>query len=386
MSDCIGKKAAHVKSFFLFLLLMAGLPSLGGCLNDSAIQSGTGYEVPKKEETPDSPLTGKEIMPITSILGEFDRVAGWISQDTILYVTNVKEGSHLFLHQLNSGASKLVFKSDSPVVNAEINPSSKQILIHSAPSTYEAELTVIDYEGEILFEKKIESYELTIQWNKEQDGKVLVSAFNEDWSYKTYIVNINENSMTELSLPQPFVVWKSTDEILYLDWNQDRPTLQAPLKERNLQNEKQRELLSSVHQFDASIEVIMAVSTSESYSDLAEYRFMNRNLEIISTLEVHQLTTYSGWLVPYYDIIDSKGAFLYFRPLNSGEADLYGDEFTLSQFLVEKDKDAELMTGMANEPLSCSADGELCLYGYQFEKLIDIKEKKIYNLVEANSN
>jgi hypothetical protein len=127
----------------------------------------------------------------------------------------------------------------------------------------------------------------------------------------------------------------------------------------------------------------MAVSTNQENTEFAVYRFMTKDLETISSLKVFQLTTYSGWLTPYYDIMDSQGSFIYFRPVTSGEADLYGEEFTLSQFSFKESKEVDLVTGLANEPLSCSVQGELCLYGHQFEKVIDLREKKIHSLVKS---
>ncbi len=385
VSDSGKIKVSPVKMFILLILLIAAQPILGGCLKDSSVQlhSGTSHDVPNEKESTETSSTERKIFPVNPEKGEFNRAAGWVTNDTILYITEAADGSRLFTYQLSTGADKLIFKSEFPVVKAEVNSLRKQILIHSARSTHEAELTIIDYDGKILADQRIDSYELSFEWNKEEDGEVLVTAFNEDWSYKTYLLKINENSLSKLDLPQPFAVWKSSEEILFLNWDQDSPDLQAPLIEKNLSNQKQRELLSSVHHIDSSKKVIMAVSTNQENKEFAVYRFMTKDLETISSLKVFQLTTYSGWLTPYYDIMDSQGSFIYFRPVTSGEADLYGEEFTLSRFSFKEGKEVDLVTGLANEPLSCSVQGELCLYGHQFEKVIDLREKKIHSLVKS---
>jgi hypothetical protein len=43
------------------------------------------------------------------------------------------------------------------------------------------------------------------------------------------------------------------------------------------------------------------------------------------------------------------------------------------------------MEGMENEPLDCAPEGTYCLYGYQLEKLIDLQEKQILDLVDTNN-
>ncbi|MFD6440430.1 hypothetical protein ACFWDG_11595, partial [Peribacillus sp. NPDC060186] len=73
-----------------------------------------------------------------------------------------------------------------------------------------------------------------------------------------------------------------------------------------------------------------------------------------------------------------------FIPNESKDADQYEGRFTLTKLNWEKGTQEELMKDMENEPLSCSLDGSLCLYGYQFEKIIDMKTHQIQRLFKES--
>jgi hypothetical protein len=42
-----------------------------------------------------------------------------------------------------------------------------------------------------------------------------------------------------------------------------------------------------------------------------------------------------------------------------------------------------ILDKVENMPLNISPDGSLCLYGYQYENIIDLKKKKIYHFVQS---
>lgn len=371
------------KFFFISALLFVMTGMVWGCSNNQFSHPNVGSSHnPIKKEEPGVSFFGEEIMPITEVEGSFSEVAGWLSDDTILYITNLNKGSNLYTYHLSSGASSLFYQSDVPVVSADISPLRDKVFIHAAPTSYQAEVIVVDIKGETLSQAKIDSFELAYEWNLENEEEVLLSAFNEDWSYNTYVLDIPKGSLTELNLPEPFVVWPKAKEMLYLKWDETGLNLNAPLIKRNLDTKKEDTLMNSVHHIDSSKEYILAVSTSERDSEHSIYSILNKEFERISEFEVHHLTAFSSWLVPFYDFIDRDQTFIYLHPIRSGEADLYDEGFVLTEYSFETKKGKQLVSDLENEPISCSPNGALCLYGYQFEKVIDLKEKEIINLVE----
>lgn len=376
-------KIRITKFIFISAILFAITGIVVGCSNNhiSQLHEGLSHN-PFRKEKPGVSFFGEKVMPISEVEGSFSGVAGWLTEDTILYITNFNTGSNLYTYHLSTGVSSLFFQGDNPIVSTEISPLRDKILIHTAPTSYQAEVIIKDINGETLSETKIDSFELAYEWNHENEEEVLVSAFNEDWSFNTYILNIPEGHLTEVSLPEPFVVWPKESELLYLNWDKNAPNLNAPLKKRNLDNEKEATLMTSVHHVDSSKEYILAVSTGEQDSMQSVYSIMNTEFVKTSEFEVPHLTAFSSWLVPFYDFIDREKKLIYLQPLRSGEADLYDEGFVLTEYSFEKNKGKQLLNQLENEPISCSPNGTLCLYGYQFEKIIDLTEKEIIRLVQ----
>jgi hypothetical protein len=365
---------------FTFLFIIAGL--VVGCSNNQLSQPHVGSNHnPIKKEKPGVSFFREKVMPITEVEGSFSEVAGWLTDDIVLYITNLSTGSNLYIYHLSTGESELFYQSANPIVSTEISPSRDKIFIHAAPTSYQAEVIIIDVNGETLSQTKIDSFELAYEWNHGNEDEVLVSAFNEDWSFSTYILNIQEDSLKEVRLPEPFVVWPKEKELLYLDWDENAPNLNAPLIKRNLDNDKEDTIMNSVHHVDSSKEYVLAVSTSEQDSKQSIYSIFNRKFVKSTEFEVHHLTAFSSWLVPFYDFIDREKKLIYLHPIRSGEADLYDEGFVLTEYSFENNKGKQLFNDLENEPISCSPSGTLCLYGYQFEKIIDLKEKEIISLV-----
>ncbi|KKK33198.1 hypothetical protein WQ57_25040 [Mesobacillus campisalis] len=366
--------------FFAFLFL-AGI-SLAGCFKeDSASLHEKASHVPNKKDGPAPGFSGKAPVLPLNVEGDFFKAIGWLDERTILYITNVSEGSNLYRYDIYDGKSTLLYESPHFAVTAELSPGKKHVLIHSAPSSYEAELAFINPNGEMLFKTRFPSFELAFEWNGEDEEKVLVSAFREDWSYQVYILDIGNENITEVDLDPPFAIWPAEEEMYYLDWDNTGPALHAPLKKRILNTQAEHTILEGVHHLEGSGELVLAVQTSETDNGMAAYQFIDSKSGERKSFEVVQLSAFSGWLVPFYDL-GTDNSFVYFRPLYSGEADLYGAGFTLSRYSLDEGSEENLMEGMENEPINCAPDGKYCLYGFQLEKLIDMEKKQIINLID----
>lgn len=376
-------KLRTVNFFPFFAVLFATIGIVAGCVNEKSSQPhvGSNHNLPNIKESPGLSFVGKKVVPISEFKGSFNAVVGWLTDDTILYITNENSGSNLYSYQLTTGVSSLFYKSDYPIVSTKISPQREKILIHTAPSSYQAEIIITDIDGKTLTEAKVDSFELEAVWNHGNEEEVLISAFKEDWSFTIYILNIKADRLAEVDLLQPFVFWPTKDELLYLNWEKDRPSLNAPLVRRNLLSGNEETLMTSVHHVDISNDYILAISTENDDSSQSTYHILNREYEQVASFETEHLSAYSGWLVPFYDIIDDEKRLMYLHPIRSGEADLYDDGFVLTEYSFEENKETTLIDQLGNEPISCSPNGTLCLYGYQFEKIIDLEEKEIINLI-----
>lgn len=334
------------------------------------------------QKHPPTSVGGKWKLPISVPSGEFDKVVGWLTDDQILYVTNLEQTSNVYSYNLSSGKSNLIYQSDSPIVNVEISPSKKYMLIHSSPSSYEGLISIIDINGLVKMKKTVASYELDFQWNPYNDFEVLVTKFAEDWSFQVLLLNIKDDAMTELSLPQPFNKWVDANQIAYLNWDENNPTLFAPLIFKGLDTGSERTIFPSVFQFSTFSNLLMTISVNEQNQSIATYSFFEKENKKVFSFSIPQLTKFSDWLVPFYDYNERKNQFITLAPLTSGEVDSYSEGFELVSYNIKKGSQNQILTGVENQPLSLSPSGEASLYGNQLEKVIDLQAKKIYELIK----
>jgi hypothetical protein len=126
----------------------------------------------------------------------------------------------------------------------------------------------------------------------------------------------------------------------------------------------------------------MAITVNKEDPTLATYSFYKTGRKEIFHFSTPQLSRFSDWLVPFYDFNEKNGEFITLSPLESGDADSYSKGFNLIIYNLKKQTSKTLLKGLKNEPLKCSPSGNDCLYGNNFEKIIDFNEKKIINIVQ----
>ncbi|WP_215010695.1 hypothetical protein [Bacillus sp. ISL-75] len=366
---------------FLILRLIFLILILTACAQKEQLKQ----KVTAKNEKPKSPATalGNEWkLPISIPDGEFYKFVGWLSGTQVLYITNLEQTSSVYQYNLLTGKSELIYKSEYPIVNVQISPSKKRMLIHTSPSSYEGVVTIIDIKGKEQLKKSFASYELAFEWNPYKESEILITKFNEDWSFQVLLLDLNKSNTTELTLPQPFIKWKGENEVAFINWDENNPSLFAPLIDRSLENGMEKTLFSSAIDFSEFRNLLVTVSVNEQDQSMANYSFFDKEMKKLFTFSIPQLTNYSDWLVPFYDYNEQKGQFFTFSPVTSGEADSYTEGFQLLAYNPKNGSSSIIMDGLENEPILLSPTGDALLYGNQFEKIIDIKAKKIYELIK----
>lgn len=323
------------------------------------------------------------IIPITPPEGILSRIGGWLNNHVIVYVTSsTNDASHVYTYDLYTGKSKLMYQSPISVSAVLISPNQKYVLIQSSQARNQGELTVLDLNGKPLFSKSIASFQLSFQWNPNDDEKILVTSFDENWAYQTYILDIDAKTTNEIQLEQPFAYWYSKNKFVYLDWNMKTPTLSAPIVEFNIDDQVKSPIIENVYQLNSFQKMFLAISVNEANKDEAVYSFFSEKFRKIISITMPHLSKYSDWLVPYNDMNVQNHSFITFRPISSGEADVYKEGFQLVSYNLSNGKEKILFNQMKNEPLNCSPDGKMCLYGNQLEKLLILNKQKLVQLIK----
>jgi hypothetical protein len=363
----------------IFCIVLALL--LGACTNKEQQPAKASVKNDKTKVPPY--ITSKWKLPITIPDGKFDKLGGWISDTQVLYISSLGQTSNLYRYHLLTGKSELIYKSEQPIVNVQISPSRKYILIHSSPSSNEGVVSIIDHNGIVKLKETIPSHELSFEWNPYNESEVLAAKFNEDWTFQVFLLDINKANIKILSLPQPFIKWLDEKNIAYLNWNQNNPALTAPLITRGLEAGPEKILFKDVVNMAAFRNLLLTITVNEHDSTKADYSFYSPEIKKIFTFSIPQLTNYSGWLIPFFDYSEKKGQFITFRPVTSGEADSYTGGFQLVSYDLHKGGSSSLiLAGLENAPVEFSPSGEALLYGNSLEKIIDLKTKKLYKLIK----
>jgi hypothetical protein len=377
-------KTPYVRWIVLIIATSAFI--LSGCSQqlDVSLHKDASHSLDRIKETPGISFLGSEVIPIKlGVQEEFSKASGWLSNTEILYISNISESSSiLYSYSLITGQSTMLYKSGQPIITAEVSPKKDKVLIHSSASE-EGVLTVIDLSGKELYSGKIESYELTFEWNPFNDDLLIVSAFTEEWDFNTYLLDLKGNSLKELQLPEPFVRWISEDVLVYQQWDENEISLKAPLKSFSINGNHSKTLFEDVYQFDSLGKYLLTIEVDEGENPgLGLYTFTREGIHSAGSLTAPLLTSFSGWVVPFYDLMDDGKAFMYLRAKEQGEADLYEGGFDLMKYQLGEKEEELVFSDLENEPLSCSPFGEMCLYGFQLERVMNINTKEIIELVQ----
>ncbi|MFE8695447.1 hypothetical protein ACFYKT_03625 [Cytobacillus sp. FJAT-53684] len=370
------------KVLFLCVFLLGYLVLLTGCTTD--LKSGMHSKIIHSKDlvkgTIPSSFTGQEMMlPIALEQGQFNMANGWLNNDTIIYTTNVGLGSHVYTYNVFSGVNQLIYESESPVASVIISPSGNRILIHTVPTTYEGVITIIDAKGKEIMSERMEAFDFVFEWNPYDENILLFSLFTESWDYSTYHLNLEEKKLTPIHLKEPFAHWVSKDELAYLDWGKEQPSLLAPLVKRSLSSEDEKLVLDEVFYMKSIENLIMTITVTSDKINESVYTFLSNDFKELSTFSIPHLTRFSDWLIPYFDF-DEKNRLYTFAPLYHSDVDTYAGGFQLLS--IESGEKTVILEDLDNEPLSCSPNGTHCLYGFYLEKLIHLDTKEIMPIVK----
>jgi hypothetical protein len=370
---------------YIYFIFVFSITLLSGCIDQESSSQPEPQKNDQDQASPpldvDDPVQ-KAIVPLSITEGEFGKISGWLDNETIVYFTNVGQGSSVFTYELLSGKSTAIYESAHPIISIYLSESKERLLIHSAPSSYEGSMTIIDQKGVVLAEETIISSELTFAWNPFNEDLVLISSFTEDWDFQVLLFDLKIGKSQELILPQPIANWLSEDELIYLDWDLNTLAHFAPLVKQKI-NEHQGEQLKgqNIFQMLSYKNTVATISVSEDQTE-AIYSFLTNKLEPIGTFTMPVLTEFADWLVPFYDFYQKERLFYTLKPLTSGEADTYKGGFELVSYVFAEGKEHLIMKGLENKPISLSPNGEYALYGFQFENVIDLQANKMQNLIK----
>ncbi|RHW41068.1 hypothetical protein D1B31_08965 [Neobacillus notoginsengisoli] len=322
-------------------------------------------------------------LPIQVPEGEFYKVFGWLDDSKLIFVSNLQSGSNLYSYSLEKGESSLILQTDHPIAEVSLNYDRTMILVHTSSSSYEAIVNIYDLKGDIVSGQSFPSTELHAEWNPYKNDTALIVAFQDDWSFRAYQMDTSDKTVEEVLISEPFVEWIGENKLAYLDWNDESPSFFAPLAIQEIGGSKETVKLDHIYRIESYKDYLLTVQASGTDLEKAVFTFYDKKFNEVNSLELPHLSSFSGWLVPYMDFIEDKQRFTVFEPLKSGEADTYTEGFTLAVYQVGNETGRDvIMEGIDNQPILSSPSGRAYLYGFRFERILNIESKKIFNLIQ----
>lgn len=349
-------------------------------------------KTPTKQITEDLPqhqssanfFEHKQIHTLPVEQEEFSTVSGWLDNENILYVTHENELEKIYQFNIYTGKSELFYATNSQIITMSASVNHQYFLIRTAPSTYEAELIILDQWGQEKFQWKVGSFDLLATWNPFDEAQLYVTTFLEDWSYQTYLINAEQKAVTESNIPIPFIQWLDLTDIAYLKWNEDNPGLEAPLYRVNLVSKKEEKIFDDISFFSAFKDTLMTVKVENGTT--AVYSFYDVGMKTkLGEFKTPVLAKYSEWFNPSFDYVEMPQKLFYtFRPYESGNYDEYQQKYDLISYSIKTGEEKVVMSNIDNKPIVFSPNGQLCLYGYYFENIIQVKNQKMVTLIQLD--
>ena len=360
---------------FLFLLFVAGCHHSD---KDASLDSSFhGLRESPPFHMKEVPREQDGIVPI-EVADPFSlSVIGWMSNGDVLLNESRDGVSVISQYHIFSGKKTERIKLDLPVTSAEISPNREFLLLHTSPNPYEADLQIFRTDTfQEVYKESFESSEIAYVWNGNDETKLLITAFYEDWSYKTYIIDTSKKESESVELPQPFAEWLDEKRMLMLDWDMENPDILAHLiVSSKTETEK---IEGEEYYFIKSWPgLVLAVGVSSEDFGVAEYIFFNQHLKPIFSFQVPHISQYSGWMVPYFDYLEESKDFLMIEPKESGEIGLYEGGFQLTKRNMETGEKTMIAESIENEPFTCSPNGQYCLLGFSSDEILFLEDGRI---------
>ncbi len=204
-----------MKNRFLIVLCLL---LVTGCSQTSQ----AGKVVPK-----DTAMNNKESDKIEQVRNltvdskKFRYTAGWLSNEEILYVEQQGDSFVLKSFNLSSGKNTILFKESSYIIDVLVHSSKEYILLHTGSDNHSATVKIITKTGAPVNEITVESSEVSVEWNDLDPMLLLITAFDEDWSYDVFLYQMDTSDLALLTIENPFPKWIGKDEIIYSDLNEN---------------------------------------------------------------------------------------------------------------------------------------------------------------------
>ncbi|GKV64606.1 MULTISPECIES: hypothetical protein [unclassified Sporosarcina] len=304
---------------------------------------------------PDNPGIVKEVFTpkiLPRAEGEIRFVAGWWDEEQILYIDHQEGLDRLRSFNIATGSVHTMFTDQAAISEVLIHPSKEQVLIKTANHATEANIAILDKDMTILDEVTVESSELELQWNAVDSNQLLISAFQEDWSFQVMHYDINERKIQPIEVDNPFPKWLGKDQIVYLD--------DSELIKETFEKKEKEVLAADTVELHNSAGQLLVESAGEDHK---EYAVLDSDGEEKYSWQAET----SSETIEDVEFIDEDNIIMSTREEISDD-----DQSALFIHRQEGQEVKRYETAVEGGMIDCSPDGNSCLVGYSLDTILQL--------------
>ncbi|EAA0260233.1 TPA_asm: hypothetical protein GYR50_07680 [Listeria monocytogenes] len=352
---------------FLLITILVGLVFISfGCSEEK--------ETPKKN--------AKEVQGVQIKTKEFQRVVGWLSKDSVLLQT--KKSGVTYFEELNiyNEKKRPIFNTKESISEVQISPDYRNILLYSAESAEKATMRIIALnDGSTVASRATNPLTTTFYWNDESPEKIMFVTYSPEWNFQIENWDYTLDQLDKIDVASPFISWYGDN--LVISNNKDKPDDElGNLYLQDIRDSATKNLIvANIMQFAVHDNVLLTIEKNSDEKLLYDFRTIGfQNFYSYNAArEYDELGTF----VPYFDTNFDKNTFLTFVPYKSAKIGSGAKEYKLVKIDPTNKKESTILELMDNQPILSYETGDLVLYGYLFDKVIDTKTGKMYNLINT---
>ncbi|ADC50855.1 putative lipoprotein [Alkalihalophilus pseudofirmus OF4] len=355
----------------LFVVLLAG------CSRESQPLPESTVNLTPKPAASSSYFQSDTIKPIQESNG-IAMISEWFDEDTILYVEEKDQLSTLKKYHLYSGLEEPFFETEEWITEVEGNEDLTLFSIVTYDEFDQSSMYVIDAEGNRQLELQHFGDSYTVYWNPYKPSEMMLITYLPDWNFDVFHVNVDEQTVTAIEIPQTYFQWVNETQIAYLNWDAAEPNYEAPLVLYDLGTGEAEEMDKPLITFMSySDHTQLEVSVDSMYELYTTYTFKSEGAEEISELEMPILNTYSDlWWIPFHMYDSDEGDFYYLRPKYSGDYFSYEDGYNLLKYNPRTNAEVSITELDDHLPIKLSPNGGKMLIGNRLEEVMELKNKE----------
>jgi hypothetical protein len=349
-----------------------------GCQPDTGSQEEITPEQSIPSDFKDS--ASEENPSILSITGgSFDRVAGWLSDEEILYVTREQNQFKLNTYNLQTEKIENLQTMDDSILEVRIHPDLTRIAVVTSSNTLSATIHIFSLNGEQLDELTIESSEMYWDWNTNEPDKLFFSAFYEDWSFDSFVYSSETKELERVETSDPFGKWESVSSLNMIIWEDNDALTGGTIRKISSENMSFKDLpVQNIIYTESYNEVDMTVAISEDQQSFI-YTLDYENGQKTATYELPAISNYSQWFIPEIEWL-SDGSLMTFEAKEPGLMDTISTTYSLVRLSVENEKTMHYEGPY--QSFACAPAGDRCLVGMQLEELLKVENGEIIPWLE----